>query len=136
MPFPVNSGDARIRPLASLFANENGAGKTGLPIGSKPILPRTPTPSRLTENLPFSSTGTFVRRAILETVPPSSQVPRQRKRIPIRLWDGVRMTRRWPWEVSPTKGPWWLWWTAAAGAVHMAAAAMVSNAMYLRMVIR
>ena len=36
-----------------MFANEKGAGKTGLPIGSNPILPRTPTPEEFRlKNLP------------------------------------------------------------------------------------
>jgi hypothetical protein len=135
MPRPANSGDARSRPFASLFANENGAGKAGFPIGSKPILPRTPTPKRRTKNLPFSSTGTFLRRAILRMVPPRSQVPRQRKRIPIRVWEVVRITRRWSWDVWPPNGPWWLSWTAAAGAAVSAAAVRVINARLLRMVL-
>ena len=84
------------------------------------------------KNLPFSSTGTFLRRAILRTVPPLSQVPRQRKRIPSRVCDVVRITRRWSWDVWPPNGPWWLSWTAPAGVAVSAAAVSVRNARAFR----
>jgi hypothetical protein len=105
VPFPGKSTTALRRPSASLFANEKGAGKTGLPIGSNPILPRTPTPKEFRlKNLPFPSTGTFLKRAILRTLP-DSQVPRQRNRIPTLVCEVTRITIRSPCAVRPTNGP-------------------------------
>jgi hypothetical protein len=104
-PFLGLSTIALSRPLASLLAKENGLGKTGFPCGSKPILPRTPTPVRFRlKNRPSWSTATFRKRAILDTLP-DSQPARQRKRIPSLVWKMTRMTRRSPWEVRPTNGP-------------------------------
>ena len=56
-----------------------------------------------------------------------SQLPRQRKRMPSLVCEVVRITRRSPWDVLPTKAPWWLSWTAPAGGTAQTVAAMVRS---------